>query len=99
MISTLGRYDVVVPMEIERALSAAMETEQVVPRTIGIARRLHHLVCEPEVIQLQANALHAGTVVITRWILTGDADEVFAKSQEGFLVGIESLLQNEAEFH
>jgi len=82
-------------VEVERALTVAVETEQVVARALGIARHLYHLVREPEAIQFQPNAIHAFAVGVAWWVLTGDSDEVLAKSQDGLFVGVERLSQAE----
>ena len=80
-------------MEVECALLVAPETEHVVTRVIGMAWRLHHLVCESEAIQFQANAVHAFAVMIAWGILTCNSDKVLAKSQDIIFVGIKNLHQ------
>jgi hypothetical protein len=86
-------------MKVERAPTLPVEAEEIPPRTLGKAGRLDNLMSQPQATQLRANALHALTVTIPRWILAGDFNEILSKGQDLALVRIERLRQNEAMFH
>lgn len=90
--AALRRNHVVVAVEVERARPVAVEAEQVVAGAIREARRFHHLVREPEAIELRGDAVDALAVAVARRVLGGDADEVPAEGQDRFLAGFESLL-------
>jgi hypothetical protein len=59
LLSTLGGYNIIVPVKVERALPFPVEADEVVPRPFGKTRNLYDPVREAQAIQFRSNALHA----------------------------------------
>ena len=95
LLTALRGHHVVVPVEVQGALPSPVEAEDVVTGASVMNRCLYLPMVEPEAVQLPVNAVRAFAVVIARRILTGNANEVLAKSQDGVFVNLEGLRQGE----
>jgi hypothetical protein len=84
----LRGHDIVVPVEVQGALPSAVKSEDVETGAIVFGRCLDHAVVEPEAVQFQPKAVRAFAIVISRWVLTRDPNQVLAKSQNGISVDI-----------
>src|SRR5437870_3125141 len=73
------------PVEIQGALPSAVGTEDVVAGPVFIRRRLHDAVVEPETVQFELNAVSAFAIVIARWILARNTNQILAKVRTAFL--------------